>query len=198
LSNGQSTTVVHWDEGDSASQSVDINIINDTQLEGSENFVVTLATILPSALGDISQINVTIKDDESNTAPIVNAGADIQVNTRQTVSLNGASAQDAESDFSVSWTQSAGPVVNLNNAGSLNPTFVAPTSASTLTFIATVTDEFGLTATDAINVSIVAPLAPPSNANNSSGGSIGIAFLVLLTLLVGSRSKMPLQVYRQR
>jgi choice-of-anchor B domain-containing protein len=197
FSNGQSTIILQWEEGDSASQNVDINIVNDAQLEGSENFVATLATLPPSALGDISQINVTIKDDESNTAPSVNAGADIQVNTRQTVSLNGTSAQDAESDFSVSWMQSAGPVVNLNNASSLNPTFVAPTSASTLTFIITVTDEFGLTATDAINVSIVAPLVPPSNTSSGSGGSVGIAVLVLLLLFLCSRNKLLLQVSRQ-
>lgn len=190
FANGQTNIELLWEEGDSTSRAIEIDIINDSLSEGLENFTVRLASVIPSVLGDVSEINVTVKDDESNTAPTVNVGADIQVNTRQTVSLNEANALDNESDIIFSWAQTAGPTVTLNNPDILNPTFVAPASAATITLNLTVTDEFGLSASDAIDISVVAPqLAPPdTNANNGSGGSLGLVLLSLLFILVYSRN----------
>lgn len=191
FSNGLTNIVLLWEEGDSTSRRIDVDIINDSQFEGLENFTVRLASTTPFAIGEIPEINVRLKDDDSNTSPSVNAGADIQVNTRQTVNLNGASAEDNEGDFLLVWTQTAGPAVNLNDDSLLNPTFVAPSSAASITLSLRVTDEFGLSETDSVDITIVAPLvAPPNNNSESSGGSLGFVCLLLLSLLLCSRHRI--------
>ena len=189
FSSGLSTEELTWQEGDATGRSITIDIINDSLSETTENFSVNLASTKPEVIGDIAQINVSIKDDDSNTSPSVNAGNDIQANTRQTVTLNGASAQDSESEITLIWSQSSGPSVTISNATTLSPRFVAPASATTITLNLTAVDEFGVSQSDSVNITVLAPTVSISNENSggSSGGSMGSTLLILLLMFGLSR-----------
>ncbi|MGQ8367019.1 choice-of-anchor B family protein [Glaciecola sp. 1036] len=174
---------LEWTDGDSQAKSVYIDIQNDTESESNESFLLTLVTSEPDTLGDQNQIRIVIRDDESNQPPQVNAGNDIQVNTRQTVQIT-ASASDAESDVSILWQQITGDPVTLSNANSLSMTFTAPSQASTLSFEVTATDDFGVSATDSVSVTVIAasntPQAPPQSSGGGSWQWTSIFYLLLV------------------
>jgi len=71
-----------------------------------------------------------------NAPPIVNAGADQQVQTGDTVTLNGTASLDPEGQPLIfQWTQVEGPVVTLVGAGTSEPTFTAPQLAQTTSLV---------------------------------------------------------------
>jgi choice-of-anchor B domain-containing protein len=183
--NGNNSGELTWPNGDSSSRSIELQITNDTLNEANEAFSLVLTTTDDNILGTNSSVNVVIRDDESNQAPVVNAGNDIQVNTRQTVVLNGASATDPDDNLSLQWTQVAGLAVTLSNPTSLSPSFVAPSSAGSVTLQLRATDDFGVSSTSRIVVTTVAPavVTTPPPATSGGGGSmsfliIGLAFIV--------------------
>ena len=76
-----------------------------------------------------------------NHAPTANAGSGHAVSAGATVHLNGSASSDPDVDpLSYQWTQTAGPTVSLSGATSVAPTFVAPASATALTFELVVND----------------------------------------------------------
>ena len=183
-----SNKVLTWTDGDTRSQVIEIAIVDDNERESPEAFTISFDTTNPLSVGSISELTIVIKDDDANSAPIVNAGVDIQVNTRQTVLLENASAIDTDGELIVQWSQVAGPAVTVNNEGILRPTFVAPSAAATLTFQLRATDEFGLSSTDTINVRVIAPVNnSPGAQSGASGGGIAVFYLLLLSLFVWAR-----------
>jgi hypothetical protein len=56
------TTIVTFADGDAASKTVSIPLINDATIESSESFAVTLSS---TSLGSVSSATVTIQDDDS-------------------------------------------------------------------------------------------------------------------------------------
>lgn len=107
--------------------------------------IVIIVTALPSA----------------NTPPIANAGVDKTVLQGTSVNLTGSGSTDGDGTIaSYHWGQIIGTTVTLNNADSADPFFIAPsvTSAETLTFVLTVTDDDGATASDSVSI-IVQPSA---------------------------------------
>jgi len=107
----------------------------------------------------------------SNTAPVVNAGADQTVFELTTVQLDGA-ATDADNDpLTYSWTQVSGTNVTINIATTLNADFVAPDVAAGnpegLIFRLSVSDGQGGTTTDDTLVTVQEP--PPPNQVTLSG-----------------------------
>ena len=174
-----SSGVLSWANGDTESKFVSVDILNDSDTESTESFTLTLSASNSNLLSDANTLTVSIRDDESNQAPTANAGADRQVNTRQTVTLAG-SATDAESDVTIAWSQTAGTSVSLSNADMTNASFTAPNSAGELTFEMTVTDDFGVATSDAVTVVVNAspPATAPVSNQSSSGGSINITLLL--------------------
>jgi len=80
-----------------------------------------------------------------NTAPVANAGPDQTVYTGATVTLDGTGSSDADSNsLTYAWTQTSGTSVTLSSSTASQPTFTAPTAASTTTLI------FSLVVTDSI------------------------------------------------
>src|SRR5262249_19747195 len=55
------------------------------------------------------------------------------------------------------WSQTAGTSVTLSSTTVAKPTFTAPNTAGTLTFMLTVTSENGLTATDSVDINVYFP-----------------------------------------
>lgn len=162
-----------WEDGDRAAKFITLVPIDDGLTESDETLVLRLSSDGEQQIGSPNEIQILIRDDESNTAPSANAGADAQYNVRQSVALDGT-AQDSEgSTLTYAWSQVSGSSVTLAGADTLNASFVAPSSAGDLEFSLTVTDEFGAATSDNITVTVVATTTPTAPTNGSSSGSGG-------------------------
>jgi choice-of-anchor B domain-containing protein len=178
---------IEWLDGDEADKFIDVTLINDEETEPQESMLMTLSAIGPDVLGNQTTLNLIILDDESNQAPIANAGDNSEVNTRQSVTLNGSGTDPENQPLSYQWQQVSGSNVTINNASNPQASFTAPSVAATLEFSLTTTDEFGLTSTDNIVITVIA-----SNISTPSGGSGGGStfWLILLSILgLGIRLK---------
>ena len=180
-----------WSDGDTAQKMVTVTLINDSIEEDSEQFRLVLTTEDANLLGGVAETLIVIKDDESNQAPIVNAGTDVDTDVRASVELTG-SAQDPEGNLaSIEWTQTAGETVAINSADTLTMSFTAPANASNLTFALNATDEFGVSSSDTVvvNVNESAASVPVENSSNSSsgGGTTTLLSICGLILALGLR-----------
>jgi predicted RNA-binding protein with TRAM domain len=101
-----------------------------------------------------------------NLSPTADAGPDQAVNEGDAVTLDGSNSTDPDDGVaSYLWQQTAGPSVNLSNVSAAQPTFTAPVVGSggeALTFSLTVTDTFGLGATDICTVNVINGNLPPT------------------------------------
>ncbi|MFO0962694.1 MAG: PKD domain-containing protein [Phycisphaerales bacterium] len=112
---------------------------------------------------------VIVHVNNVNDPPLADAGADLSVNELDSVALNGAGSFDPDNGtLTYSWTQILGsPMVALAGGNTASPTFQAPalsmggvTGGTTLTFELTVTDPFGTSSVDTVNVRV-------NNVNNA-------------------------------
>lgn len=187
----ESSGTLTWQDGNSDNKTITLKLINDDIEEGNENVFLELEATDGTKLGANSSIKITITDDDTNTAPVVKLGENRQVNTGQTVTLK-ATATDAENDsLTYSWSQKSGTSVTLKSTNEASTTFVAPSSAATLEFIATVTDSKGAKTDSSVKITVVeppkpTPTPPPTAKKSSGGGSMG-ASLIALALLVRLR-----------
>jgi choice-of-anchor B domain-containing protein len=174
---------LEWLDGDNADKFIELSIINDNETETEESLVLTLTANDSNVLGNQSTLNIIINDDESNQAPLALAGDNSQVNTRQIVTLSGSGTDPEDQPLSYLWQQIAGTNVTINNADSPMASFTAPSATGTLEFSLTITDDFGLSSSDNVNVTVVATVqtTPPS----SGGGSLHYwLFMGLITMLI--------------
>jgi hypothetical protein len=109
----------------------------------------------------------------NNNPPTANAGRDQTVREHDLVTLDGSRSTDSDGGTiaSYTWTQTAGPSVELNLDRPAQPTFIAPpvTQDTSLTFSLVVTDNSGTasSATDTVNIlvkNLPANLRPTANA----------------------------------
>lgn len=106
----------------------------------------------------------------SNMAPSVNAGLDLSVPEGSVVGLSAAATDNDGSILSFRWSQTNGPAVVIKNATSAKATFNAPeiqddSGNIESSFVVTVTDSDGESASDTVNITIVDTVAgnsPPS------------------------------------
>ena len=95
---------------------------------------------------------------EPNQAPVANAGVDLTVGSRSTVSLNGTASFDPDGDaLTYQWSQVSGKSVTLSSANSATPSFQAPRIKrrnKVLVFELTVTDPDGLSSTDSVTITV--------------------------------------------
>lgn len=94
-----------------------------------------------------------------NIPPTANAGTDSTVLEGTNVNLVGSGSTDSDGTIaSYHWVQIVGTTVTLNDADSADPLFIAPdiSTAETLTFELTVTDDDGATDSDSVSI-IVQP-----------------------------------------
>lgn len=97
---------------------------------------------------DVTVLNV-------DAPPIANAGPDQTVVEGATVQLNGTgSSAPAGTIVQYQWVQTAGTTVTLSSSASATPSFVAPTTAGTLSFSLTVTDSNAGVATDSVSIAV--------------------------------------------
>jgi hypothetical protein len=177
---------LEWLDGDNADQYIDISIINDNETEALETLVLTLTASESNILGKQSSLNLLIRDDESNQAPVSIAGDDSEVNTRQRVTLTGIGSDPEDQPIHYLWQQVSGNNVTLNNPDSPQASFTAPNAATILEFSLIITDDFGLTSSDNVSVTVIASVqATPT----SSGGSIHY-WLFISVLSIGIMRKI--------
>jgi choice-of-anchor B domain-containing protein len=169
---------LEWLDGDNTDQYIEIFLIDDNEIEAQESLVLTLTAVTSNALGNQSTLHIVIRDDESNQAPIATAGDDSEVNTRQNVTLAGIGSDPEEQPLNYLWQQISGTNVTINHADNPQANFTAPSTAGTLTFSLTITDDFGLASSDNVNVTVIASL--PTTDISSGGGSIDYWLLVSL------------------
>ena len=164
-----------WGDGDSQSQAITIPVTADTWGEPKESLFIRLHDPVGSlslASPSIAIISIKISQGtvKPNEAPIVDAGADMTVNTGVTVSLQGSATDTDSSNLTYVWEQVSGTTVTLGQADTATAEFTAPNAAAQLSFSLTVTDDMGDTGSDTVVVDIVAPPPQPDVTPTKSGG----------------------------
>ena len=117
------------------------------------------STPTPSTTTTTAEAPVALK---FNTPPVANAGSDLIVSVGEVVTLNGTQSADSDNDLmTFSWTQDSGEPVEILNADTLTPSFVAPASKQPLTFSLVVSDGQDESTPDTVSIAISnrAPLA---------------------------------------
>jgi len=100
---------------------------------------------------------LTVTEIGANAGPSADAGSNQTADEGSTVQLDASTSSDPDGDqLGYSWTQTAGPAVQLSAGDDAQPSFTAPdvSGTTTLTFEVTVTDEAGATDTDAVTVTV--------------------------------------------
>lgn len=130
---------------------VDDGLSADTAMPG-----YTLANVVDS---------VTVNITNVNNAPIAVAGVDQTVNENTMIMLNGTGSNDPDSDtLTYTWAQVSGPAVELNDATSSMPNFLAPfvsAGGADLEFELLVDDGYGGSATDRVLIHVQNITDPP-------------------------------------
>jgi hypothetical protein len=173
---------ISWQDGDSANKFIEIVLIDDQDTEESESLVLSLSADAPNLLGSQNTLSIQIRDDESNQPPTITAPQDAQVNTRQTVSLAGSANDPEAQPLTYLWQQVSGANVTINNATNTQMSFSAPSSAGQLVFSFTATDDFGVSTSANVSVTVVA--AVQATTTSSGGGSLNI-WLIFGWLSIG-------------
>jgi hypothetical protein len=114
-------------------------------------------------------------DDEggggSLADPIAKAGTDITVAYDASVTLDGTQSSDPEGGaLSYLWTQTGGPSVALSNPTSAQPTFTAPSVATTLSFSLAVTAGGRTSTADTVSVTVLAVGFGPATVIDTPAG----------------------------
>jgi hypothetical protein len=92
----------------------------------------------------------------TNNSPVADAGLDKNSNAKATVLLDGMGSDDSDGFIETySWTQTGGTQVALVNANTATPSFFAPSTVDTLTFMLTVTDDKSSTSNDSVIVNVL-------------------------------------------
>ena len=144
-----------------------------------------------SAIAANANSGIVATSPSCNTAPVANAGADLNVNTGVNVSLNGGASSDPNGDsLNYAWVETSSAGVTLTNANTATPSFTAPATAMTLTFQLTVSDNAGATATDTVNVTVNAPPAGNSSPISDAGADQSVNTGVNVSLN-GANSRDP-------
>jgi subtilisin-like proprotein convertase family protein len=90
-----------------------------------------------------------------NHPPVADAGSAQSVAASAQVTLDGTRSRDPDGDpLSFRWTQTAGSSVTLQGATNAQPTFQAPASSGTLSFMLQVSDGRGGNSTATVNVTV--------------------------------------------
>ena len=92
-----------------------------------------------------------------NTSPTADAGVDFEAAELETVTLDGTGSFDLDDDeLTFFWTQTSGTPVDLRNADSDTPFFIAPLAADTyeVTFQLSVSDGINPPVTDEVTVTV--------------------------------------------
>ena len=154
----------------------DLMTFSWTQVSGSKVDIINADTLTASFVApstkDPLKFSLVVNDGQedsqpstvditvANRMPLANAGHTITAKRGSHVSLNGIASIDADNDkLTYKWTQVYGPVVDLKNANTADPTFTMPFSSGYLVFALSVND--GIDESIADTVAIKSTNTPP-------------------------------------
>ncbi len=168
---------------DTAAAEAEEDIINTDQLNsltclGNENIQITDINPLLEEFPELQGIDLTGNDhisceqleyleekvgaealsrsESCNSAPTISADAEQTVIAGEQTTI--ATEVTDEDQLTYSWQQAVGETVRLINADTQTPSFTAPEQEQTLEFTLTVTDPYGLSATQTINIIVTGAL----------------------------------------
>lgn len=178
-----------WSSGDSEGKTILVNIINDSEEEEAERFTIQLTSVDGSRIGINEQIEINIADDDQNHKPVISLSENFQVNTDQNVNLIAAVSDPDNDDMTFLWQQTAGSEVTITDAEQSTASFVAPSTAGTLSFSFTATDYRGASSTATITLTVVAPnvVVEPKPATSSGGGASWLILFMLISSVMVNR-----------
>jgi choice-of-anchor B domain-containing protein len=181
-----------WEEGDTANKYIAFSIVDDNEIEAEERFNILLSSSDDNLLSN-TQIQISINDDDSNNAPEVYAGNDIEMATNASVVLESATASDDRTaELAYQWQQISGVEITLSSSNSINPTVTASSEAGTAVISFTATDEHGDLSSDELTITVIAPTpapsptptpAPETAAQSSSSGAFFLSLFGLIALI---------------
>ncbi|MDK1289860.1 serine protease [Pseudoalteromonas umbrosa] len=137
-----------------------------------------------------------------NNAPIVALSSNtLDVSQGDKVLITSEFTDPDDDNLTYQWSQTSGTEITLPQ-NTQNLEFSAPNvlQNETLTFLLTVTDDFGLASSEHIDIKVSAPEVTeskptPTDNDNSSGGSLGFLNLYILALLLMQRRKQAKTVH---
>ncbi|MCB0494722.1 MAG: tandem-95 repeat protein [Cyclobacteriaceae bacterium] len=130
-------------------------------VEGSYVFRLTVTD--DDGATNYDEVNVTVNPVSTNQSPSVNTGSDQTVNLpTNTINLTGVASDPDGTIVTYAWTKVSGPTSTFVNADKATVT-VNNLVAGTYVFQLMVTDNGGATASDAVQVTVVAANVPPTS-----------------------------------
>jgi len=163
---------------------------------------IDIAGWLKSIIGDIGSVTIEIGESlekdlipeiedllDWNRSPSASAGNDSTVNEGETVSLDGGSSSDPDSDaLSFMWSQISGQPVQIHNPTAEAATFTAPElpkySQSELRFKLEVNDGRGGVSSDTVTITVIDVNKPPMSSVGDQTVDEGLTLTVDLSSFV--------------
>ncbi|MGH8503624.1 MAG: PKD domain-containing protein, partial [Gammaproteobacteria bacterium] len=121
--------------------------------------VFTLTATDEFGASESENVTVTIND-----TPTANAGQDQSGRPGTRITLNGGASVDSDGTLTFAWQQTGGPPAGTPTGfDTPQPSFTMPTApaGTSLSFRLIVTDDNGATASDAVQITVLAPPPPP-------------------------------------
>lgn len=170
-----------WADGDSEAKTIKLTPIEDSLVEGAEQFKIELKSVNGSELSELAVTIIDNDNERANTAPSVSAGESREVNAGETVTLM-ATAIDAENDpITYFWELDEGNVsLSANHLAEVS--FVAPSENASLSLRVTATDSFGASSQANVTIRVKAAVVTPPTTSGSSGGGGAFNWLALFML----------------
>ncbi len=135
-------------------------------------------TVSDASLSASAQVQVTVLNS-INDPPVVNAGPAQTVNVGVNVTLSATASDPDGTALTFQWVQLSGPAVVLAGATTLNASFTAPTSPTSLTFQVRASDGQA-TSTAQLTVTVIANPGGRPSANAGPDATVAAGALVTL------------------
>jgi len=151
--------------------------VNLTLVDNGSYVEVNIGDIVggwPSQGAVIFRANISNTSSSSSQTPIVDAGANRDINESQTVTLSGSATDPQGDPMTYSWNCNGG---TLSSQTILTPTYFAPSVSSDTTYTCTLTatDSGNHSSTDTVNIVVRntggSSSSSSSSSSNSGGGS---------------------------
>ena len=172
-----------WLDGENDNKTITMAIVDDELEESNESFDVVLSGADAGVILNDS-LTVTIEDNDSNSAPEVYAGNDIEMATNATTSLTTARVTDPDGDdVTYMWEHVSGVSLTLANTNQLAARVTASSATGSAILRLTATDSHGAFSSSELTVTVVGV----SSSSSSSGGSLPLWCIAIIGLMAFRR-----------